>query len=55
MITKGVPSVRSPVCNLKQFGATITHEAFTSAVVEEFRKEYQINTKVNTFLRYLSV
>ncbi|KAF8806143.1 Lipoyltransferase and lipoate-protein ligase [Phlegmacium glaucopus] len=45
MITKGVSSVRSPVCNLKQFGATITHEAYTSAVVEEFRKEYQINTE----------
>jgi lipoate---protein ligase len=47
MITKGVPSIRSPVSNLQQFGATITHEAFTSAVVKEFRKEFQINTKVN--------
>ena len=54
MITKGVSSVRSPVCNLKQFNATITHEAFTSAVVEEFRKEYQVDTKVNKFCRYLS-
>jgi hypothetical protein len=27
----------------------ITHEAFTSAVVQEFRKQYQINTEVSTF------
>jgi len=45
IITKGVSSVRSPVCNLEQFNATITHEGFTSAVVQEFRREYQIDTK----------
>jgi len=45
IITKGVSSIRSPVCNLDQFDATITHEEFTSAVVQEFRKEYQIETK----------
>jgi len=45
IITKGVLSIRSPVCNLDQFDATITHEGFTSAVIHEFRKEYQIDTK----------
>jgi lipoate-protein ligase A len=45
IITKGVSSIRSPVCNLEQLDATITHERFMSAVVQEFRKEYQIDTK----------
>ncbi|KIK10376.1 hypothetical protein K443DRAFT_670995, partial [Laccaria amethystina LaAM-08-1] len=43
MITRGVASVRSPVCNLQQYDTNITHEAFTAAVVNEFRKEYGVN------------
>ncbi|KAG6919734.1 hypothetical protein DXG01_001568 [Tephrocybe rancida] len=44
MITKGVASVRSPVCNLRQFSRDITHDSFTNAVIDEFRKEYNIST-----------
>jgi len=43
MVTKGVPSVPSPVCNLCKFDASVTHEAFTDAVVGEFRSEYRIS------------
>ncbi|KAG6856989.1 hypothetical protein H0H87_011083 [Tephrocybe sp. NHM501043] len=46
MVTKGVASVRSPVCNLRQFSPDITHDSFTNAVVDEFRKEYNISTPV---------
>ncbi|KAF9462002.1 Lipoyltransferase and lipoate-protein ligase [Collybia nuda] len=46
MITKGVASVRSPVCNLQQFSPTIVHELFVDAVVSEFQKEYSINAPV---------
>ena len=46
MITKGVASVRSPVCNLQQFSDKITHDTFTSAIVQEFQNEYGINTPV---------
>lgn len=46
MITKGVASVRSPVCNLQQFSPTIVHELFTDAVVSEFQKEYGISAPV---------
>ncbi|KAG5338562.1 hypothetical protein C0989_007050 [Termitomyces sp. Mn162] len=44
MITRGVASVRSPVCNLRQFSTIVTHDSFTEAVVDEFRKEYGIFT-----------
>ncbi|KAG7097479.1 hypothetical protein E1B28_004821 [Marasmius oreades] len=40
METKGVASVRSPVCNLQQFISGLSHKAFMDAVVKEFRKEY---------------
>lgn len=43
MVTKGVASVRSPVCNLQQYDTNVTHEAFTAAVVNEFQKEYGVN------------
>jgi lipoate-protein ligase A len=46
MITKGVASIRSPVCNLQQFSCEITHDTFTNAVVREFQKEYEIGTPV---------
>ncbi|KAJ7571801.1 hypothetical protein C8J56DRAFT_145925 [Mycena floridula] len=40
MITKGVASVRSPVCNIQKFDASASHEAFVKAVTAEFRREY---------------
>ncbi|KAF9450152.1 Lipoyltransferase and lipoate-protein ligase [Macrolepiota fuliginosa MF-IS2] len=46
MITKGVASVRSPVCNIQQFDTNVDHTSFTNAVVNEFRKEYGINEDV---------
>ncbi|KAJ7228162.1 hypothetical protein GGX14DRAFT_486508 [Mycena pura] len=42
MVTAGVASVRSPVCNLQQFNHRVEHSVFTSAVVDEFRKEYHL-------------
>ncbi|KAK7470112.1 hypothetical protein VKT23_001553 [Stygiomarasmius scandens] len=44
METKGVASVRSPVCNLQQFSKNITHDAFVNAMVDEFLKEYPTTT-----------
>ena len=52
MITKGVASVRSPVCNLQQFSSHITHNGFTDAVVDEFRKEYGIDQTVRIILKF---
>jgi lipoate-protein ligase A len=46
MVTKGVASVRSPVCNLQQFSHEITHNTFTNAIVREFQNEYEIDTPV---------
>ncbi|KAF5329040.1 hypothetical protein D9611_013885 [Ephemerocybe angulata] len=43
MVTKGVASVRSPVCNLQQYNPEVTHEAFTNAVVAQFQKDYDIH------------
>ncbi|KAI0689233.1 Lipoyltransferase and lipoate-protein ligase [Cytidiella melzeri] len=40
METKGVASVRSPVCNLQQYNPTVTHEDFVEAAVKAFREEY---------------
>ncbi|KJA29590.1 hypothetical protein HYPSUDRAFT_223304 [Hypholoma sublateritium FD-334 SS-4] len=48
IITKGVASVRSPVCNLQKYAASAMHETFTSAVVAEFRKEYGITSELCT-------
>ncbi|KAF4619137.1 hypothetical protein D9613_004797 [Agrocybe pediades] len=45
IVTKGVDSVRSPVCNLKRHNSTITHESFTSAVVEQFQAEYGVSSE----------
>ncbi|PPQ94828.1 hypothetical protein CVT25_007465 [Psilocybe cyanescens] len=45
IVTKGVGSVRSPVCNLQRFDASVTHESFSSAVVEQFRREYGVTSK----------
>ncbi|KAJ3568815.1 hypothetical protein NP233_g5463 [Leucocoprinus birnbaumii] len=46
MITRGVPSIRSPVCNIQQSNLNVDHDSFTAAVVDEFRKEYGINEDV---------
>jgi len=49
MITKGVASVRSPVCNLQQFSSSISHETFSVAVVKAFREEYNIDEEPQVF------
>ncbi|EKM79994.1 hypothetical protein AGABI1DRAFT_72757 [Agaricus bisporus var. burnettii JB137-S8] len=46
MISKGVASVRSPVCNLRQFNTHVDHLSFSNAVVNEFRREYGIDEKI---------
>lgn len=46
MITKGVASVRSPVCNLAQFSETASHGTFVAAVVESFKAEYSVHDEV---------
>ncbi|ORY90879.1 hypothetical protein BCR35DRAFT_108826 [Leucosporidium creatinivorum] len=40
LITKGVPSVSSPVRNLVQWNSDFGHEKFVGAVSEEFKKTY---------------
>ena len=52
-MTKGVASVPSPVCNLRNFDTSITHEAFTDVVAREFRAEYGISDCVSHFLLFL--
>ena len=47
MQTKGVASVRSPVCNLKQHKPDISHEDFVYAVVREFQDRYNIREMVD--------
>ncbi|KAL4065143.1 hypothetical protein V8B97DRAFT_1867378 [Scleroderma yunnanense] len=43
MHTKGVASVRSPVCNLVGTNPYLTHEAFVKAVIHSFREEYGVD------------
>lgn len=43
MVTKGVASVRSPVRNLHDFGARVTHDDFVDAVVDSFNSAYQLS------------
>ncbi|KAF7352307.1 Lipoyltransferase and lipoate-protein ligase [Mycena venus] len=47
MITKGVASVRSPVCNLQQTSPHIGHDVFVNAVVDEFQREYGLDKADN--------
>jgi len=47
MVTKGVASVRSPVCNIQQSYTNVDHAFFAAAVVSEFRKEYKISEEVS--------
>lgn len=49
METRGVASVRSPVCNLRQSYPHVDHETFVDAVVDAFREEYGVDEEV----RYL--
>ncbi|KAF8592114.1 Lipoyltransferase and lipoate-protein ligase [Ramaria rubella] len=46
MVTKGVPSVRSPVHNLRQFKPDITHSEFVDSVIEKFINEYKVNPEI---------
>ncbi|KAJ7771021.1 hypothetical protein DFH07DRAFT_804529 [Mycena maculata] len=43
MVTAGVASVRSPVCNLQQSSPQIEHAVFARAVVDEFRTTYELD------------
>ncbi|TFK70606.1 Lipoyltransferase and lipoate-protein ligase, partial [Pluteus cervinus] len=45
MVTRGVASVRSPVCNLQQHNPDVTHETFTQSVIRAFQEEYQVKTQ----------
>ncbi|PPQ69891.1 hypothetical protein CVT26_014154 [Gymnopilus dilepis] len=45
IVTKGVGSVRSPVCNLQRFDPSLTHEVFTAAVITKFQEEYGVSQK----------
>jgi lipoate---protein ligase len=47
MKTKGVASVRSPVCNVQRWNINIDHDAFLEAVIEEFKKQYGIDDEVS--------
>ncbi|KAK0461616.1 uncharacterized protein EV420DRAFT_1761852 [Desarmillaria tabescens] len=46
MLTKGVASVPSPVCNLRQHDTNISHEQFCEAAISEFRRAYDVNEEV---------
>ena len=48
METRGVASVRSPVCNLRQRYGDVTHEGFVRAVVDAFREEYGVREEVRS-------
>ncbi|KAJ7169623.1 hypothetical protein C8R46DRAFT_203870 [Mycena filopes] len=43
MVTAGVASVRSPVCNLRQSTPHVEHAVFARAVEHEFRCEYSLS------------
>jgi len=47
MQTRGVASVRSPVCNLRQHKPNVSHEDFVHAVVREFQDHYGIRETIN--------
>ncbi|CAL1700293.1 unnamed protein product [Somion occarium] len=48
METRGVASVRSPVCNLQQYEPSVSHEGFVEAVIDSFRQEYNIEDSTHT-------
>lgn len=47
METKGVASVRSPVCNLKQVKPNIESEDVLDAIVHTFKRDYGVTDKVS--------
>lgn len=55
MVTKGVASVPSPVANLSRWTPALTHDAFVSAVANEFASAYggdgevQVRLNVSTW------
>ena len=52
-MTKGVASVRSPVCNLQQHDQRISHEMFVQAVIQEFQNTYGVSRDVGVTLALL--
>ena len=48
METRGVASVRSPVCNLQQQYGHVKHESFVEAVMDAFREEYDVHEEVRS-------
>jgi lipoate-protein ligase A len=46
MLTKGVASVRSPVCNISQVKAGVTHEDYTRAMIRQFSLAFKTNDHV---------
>ncbi|RPD66851.1 Lipoyltransferase and lipoate-protein ligase [Lentinus tigrinus ALCF2SS1-6] len=48
METRGVASVRSPVCNLRQHHYSVSHEDFVEAVVDAFRHEYGVHEQAHS-------
>ena len=55
METRGVASVRSPVCNLQQRYGHVKHESFVEAVVDAFREEYDVHEEVRFAVPHLAV
>jgi lipoate---protein ligase len=52
MQTKGVASVRSPVCNLQTHLPELTHTRFVDAVIRAFRAHYDV--EVDEAVQYVS-
>ncbi|KAL7752839.1 hypothetical protein RI367_001842 [Sorochytrium milnesiophthora] len=50
LITKGVASVPSPVTNLSEYSYTVDHTAFCEAVIDEFKRTYDVATLRPTVL-----
>ena len=50
METRGVASVRSPVCNLQQYHVGVSHEKFLEAVIDAYRQEYDVYEEVSPSL-----
>jgi lipoate-protein ligase A len=46
MVTKGVASVRSPVCNISQVKAGVTHEDYTRAMIRQFSLAFKTDDHI---------
>ena len=55
MVTKGVASVRSPVCNLQQFNVNVSHGDFSDAVVKAFQDEYGVDQEVYVIIHIVTM